>query len=235
MLRFVSGGDMPSYVETRKEYCGVMGEELGTTYHLLWNECALLHMRWDEYIEMFGKSQAQFDTMNSVAPGFFKHVQDMSWESILLHLCRFADPAKVGSRRTLSLDVLLTMRASQRVPELRKLVSEARSKIKFAQDWRNRSIAHADLEHSRNKTAKPLEPASRIHVREALAAIVVVLEAVDGHFTGGCLGFGGIGWNWGGTHLLGELRLVTRLRKERDDRINSGNATADDLDYKKWH
>ena len=111
---------MASYVEAREEYCRAMGKELGTTYHLLWNECAHLHMRWNEYVEMFGKSQTEFDTMNEVAPGFFKSVQDMSWESIILHLCRFADPAKVGLKRTLSLDALLTMPASQKVPELKK-------------------------------------------------------------------------------------------------------------------
>jgi hypothetical protein len=226
---------MPSYAETRKEYCGVMGEELGATYHLLWNECAHLHMRWNEYVEMFGKSQAEFDTMNGVAPGFFKSIQDMSWESILLHLCRFADPAKVGPKRTLSLHSLLIIPASKNVPELERLVSDARSKIKFAQDWRNRSIAHADLEHALDKTAKPLALASRIHVREGLAAIVAVLEAIDGHFTGSGLVFSGTTWNWGGTHLLSELSLIARLRKERDERISSGKATADDLDYKKWH
>lgn len=123
-----------------------MGKELGTAYRLLWNECALLHMRWDEYVEMFGKTQAEFDTMNEVAPGFFKSVQDMSWESILLHLCRFADSAKVSARRTLSLDALLLLSASQKVPGLKNLVSQARSKIKFSQDWRNRLIAHADFE-----------------------------------------------------------------------------------------
>ena len=80
-----------------------------------------------------------------------------------------------------------------------------------------------------------MAPASRAHVKEALAAIVVVLEAIDVHFTGSSLGFGGPSWNWGGTHLLSELRLVARLREERDKRINSGDATADDLDYKKWH
>ena len=66
-------------------------------------------------------------------------------------------------------------------------------------------------------------------MREALNGIVTVLEAVDGHFTGSCLGFGGTGWNWGGTHLLSELLLVLRFRKARDERINSGNPTADDL------
>jgi hypothetical protein len=224
-----------SYAEAQVEYVCVMGEELGKAYHLLWNECALLHIRWDEYVEMFGKSQAEFDTMNEVAPGFFSSVQDMSWESILLHLCRFADPAKVGPRRTLSLNALLAMPASQKVPELGKLVSEARLKIKFAQDWRNRSIAHTDLEHSLDRTAKPLATASRTHVLEALAAIVAVLEAIDGHFTGSSLGFGGPRWNWGGTRLLSELRLIAQLRQERDERISSGKATRDDLDYNRWH
>jgi hypothetical protein len=226
---------MASFEEARKEYCRVMGEELGTRYHLLWNECALLHMRWDEYIEMFGKSQAEFDTMNEVAPGFFGSVQDMFWESILLHLSRFADRAKVGPRRTLSLEALLGMHESQKVPELGKLVSEARLKIKFAQDWRNRLIAHTDLDYSLDRTAKPLAPASRRHVKEALLARVAVLEAVDGYFTGSSLGFGGPRWNWGGARLLSELRLIARLRQERDERIGVGRATADDLDYKKWH
>jgi hypothetical protein len=226
---------MGTYAEAREEYRLAMGEELGTAYHLLWNQCALLHQRWDEYVEMFGKSQAEFDLMNLVAPGFFKNVQDMYWESILLHLCRFADPARVGPRRTLSLDALLRMSASKQVPELEKLICHARSKIKFAQDWRNRYIAHADLEYHLDKPVKPLAPASRAHIREALAAIVAVLEAIDKHFTGASLGFGGIGWNWGGSHLLSELRLIAQLRKEREDRISSDAPTADDLDYKKWH
>lgn len=226
---------MPTFAESRKEYCQQMGKELGTAYHLLWNQCALLHMRWDEYVEMFGKSQAEFDTMNAVAPGFFKSIQDMSWESILLHLSRFTDPAKVGPRRTLSLDTLLAMSEAQKVPGLGRLISEAKSKSKFARDWRNRSIAHADFEHALDRTAKPLAAASRAHVRGALAAIVGVLEAIDNHFTGCCLGFGGTHWNWGGTYLLSELRLIARLREERDERMRSGKATIDDLDYQKWH
>jgi hypothetical protein len=227
-------GIMPSYAEAREEYCRVMGDELGTAYHLLWNECALLHMRWEEYVEMFGKTQAEFDTMNEVAPGFFKSVQDTLWESILLNLCKFADPRRVGPRRTLSLAALLTMNASQTVPRLTYLVSEARSKIKFAQDWRNRWIAHADLEHALDKTVRPLAPASRTDVKEALAAIVVTLEAIDLHFTGSVLGFGGTTWNWGGTQLLSELRLVARHREVRSERMNSGNVPLDDLNYKKW-
>ena len=226
---------MPTYDEARKEYCAAMGEELGTAYHLIWNECAFLHTRWEEYVEMFGKSQAEFKLMNEVAPGFFKSVQDNAWEHILLHLCKFADPAKVAGRRTLSMDSLLCIPAAQVVPDIKSLVSEARAKIKFAQDWRNRYLAHADMEHLINRSARPLAHASRTDVREALLAIHAVLEAVDRHFTGSSLWFQGTGYNWGGKHLLSELKFVARVRREREERIASGVAVADDYDCAKWH
>ncbi len=226
---------MDTYEEARKEYCRKMGDELGTIYHLLWNECVILHMRWEEYVELFGKTESQFDTMNATAPGFFKSVQDMSWESTLLHLCRFADPAIVSGKRTLSLLALTKTHAAQAVPRLSESVSNANAKIKFAQDWRHRHIAHADLEHAMDKGATPLASASRAQVREALAAIVVVLEAVENHFTGRSLMFMGPSRNWGGTHLLSELKLLARLRSERKARMENGSGTADDFDYKKWH
>ena len=212
-----------------------MGEHLGEIYHSLWNECALLHMRWDEFVMMFGKDQEQFDVMNQVAPGFFMSAKDALWESILLHLCRFADPYRVAHRQTLSLEALLNCQASQSIPDLRSLVADAKSKIKFAQDWRNRALAHLDLEHALEKTAQPLAPASRLRVKEALLAISMTLQSVENHFTGVELGFGGVAYNFGGSHLLSELRLIAQLRQERDQRIYSGAGTADDFDHKKWH
>lgn len=226
---------MPTYEEARQEYERSMGPELGTLYHLLWNQCALLHLHWDEYVELFGKDQEQFDVMNGVAPGFFKSVQDALWEGILLHLCRFADPAVVAHRKTLSLDALLKCPASKKVTLLPALVEDARKKIKFAQDWRNRSIAHLDLDYAIERSAKPLAPATRVHVREALHAIKEALQSVDLHFTGSGLGFGGTSWNWGGSRLLGELRLMAQLRREREERMDLGKGTTDDFDWKKWH
>jgi len=222
---------MATYDESRRDYERVMGPELGPIYHVLWNECAILHMRWNEYVELFGKDQEQFDVMNGVAPGFFKSVQDALWEATLLHLCCFADPRK----DTLSLDALVRSRASKVVPGLTALVLDAKAKIKFAQDWRNRSIAHLNLDHALEKAARPLAPASRAHVREALTAIKSSLECVEMHFIGSELGFEGTGFNWGGDHLISEMRLIARLRAEREKRIDAGNGTADDFDWQKWN
>ena len=76
-----------TFEEAREDYMRCMGEGLGRAYHLLWNECALLHMRWEEYIELFGSDAENFEVMNDTAPGFFRSVRDLYWESILLGLC----------------------------------------------------------------------------------------------------------------------------------------------------
>ncbi len=211
-----------------------MGPELGAIYHLLWNECAHIHSRWEEYVAIFGKDQEQFDVMNGVAPLFFKTVQDAFWESILLHLCRFADPVKVAHRKTLSLETLLGMPGCSTIPNLRLHVNDAKAKIKFAQDWRNRSLAHADLEHALDRNAKALAEASRMLVREALASITAVLACVERYFTNTDLYLGMARQRWDGLHLLQELRLLSILRNERDQRIKTNSATPDDLDWGKW-
>ena len=225
---------MATYEESRDTFKKSMGEELGGIYHRLWNEFALLHMRWVEFEELFGKDQERFDVMNEIAPGFFKSTMDMQWENLLLYLSRFADGHTVRYRKTLSLETLAKCAASKYVVGLDDLVSIAREKIKFAQDWRNRLIAHLDLDHALDRTAKPLASASRFKVKEALLAIQNVLSAVELHFTGSGLHFDGVGHNWGGENLLADLKLMSRLRRERAERLESGNPTPDDLDFKKW-
>jgi hypothetical protein len=223
-----------TFEEAREDYVRRMGEELGPAYHLLWNECALLHMRWEEYLEMFGSDPRSFEIMNETAPGFFRSVQDLYWESILLGLCRFADKRMVAGKKTLSLETLLTFATGQPVLGLRNLVDDAQAKIKFAQDWRNRRIAHADLVHMLDKPTAPLAPASRRHVREALSSIVAALAAVEMHFTSSGLGFIGTGFRFGGQHLLSQLRVASRLQREHKDRLASGTAREDDFDWMKW-
>ena len=140
---------MATYEEAKEEYVQKMGPELGTRYHLLWNECAYLHRKWEEFTGLFGKDQEQFDVMNGAASGFFKSVQDAFWEGLLLHLCRFADPYDIKSRKTLSLDALLHCPGVTPVSESKRLVDEARTKMQFARDWRNRFVAHRDLDFAR--------------------------------------------------------------------------------------
>jgi hypothetical protein len=225
-----------TYGEMRQEYTEAMGAKLGKLYHILWNDCAHVHVKWDEFVELFGTDdQRQFDVMNGVAPGFFYSVQHALWEGILLHLCRLTDPAVVAHRKTLSLEALLKEDKCKDIFDLKERVRTAKERTTFARDWRNRVLAHSDLEYATNEQAIPLAPASRMQVREALEAIVEVLQAVESHFTDCELAFGGTRARWGGGNVISELDLISRLRAERMDRIVNRVPTQDDLDWDKWN
>lgn len=95
-------------------------------------------------------------------------------------------------------------------PEMKKalveLVATAKSKAKFCSDWRNRHIAHRDLDLAMNKSAKELEFASMSLVDEALASIAMVSNEVSFHYTDEALHFTrGVG---GAGNVLRLLRLL---------------------------
>lgn len=223
---------MPDYAELRQSYQRLMGSELGTIYHLLWNECAFVHLKWSEYVALFGSDPTHFEIMNEEAPGFFRAVQDTLWESILLSICRFTDPPRVASRQTLSLSALLRFAPMMPTVSIADLVDTARTKSNFARDWRNRHLAHRDLLLASEQNAEPLMPASRALVREALQGIAETLSAVESYFTGAELWFAVLpGPHWGGEHVLKSLRLATRVRAERHKRLIAGEPLPEDLDW----
>jgi hypothetical protein len=168
--------------EVRQNYIATMGNELGSQFNRLYNECAWLHLKWSEYMALFGVSQSRTDILNASAPGFFVLLDSSLWRDLLLHLCTLTDDPGVGRRQTLTVRRLPTMVDPAIHHKVRGLVSAAVKKTKFARDWRNRHIAHRDLGLALNQVTKPLPPASRKRVKEAIAAIVAVLGAVEAHY-----------------------------------------------------
>ena len=50
--------------------------ELGLVYNAFYNKCVLLHVKWRQYLELFGTKPERLDLLNRSAPGFFRIVQD---------------------------------------------------------------------------------------------------------------------------------------------------------------
>jgi hypothetical protein len=69
--------------------------------------------------------------------------------------------------------------ATEICPELQSLIETAAQKAAFARDWRNRRIAHRDLNVALQQSSTPLAPATRAGVRECLAAIAAVLNVIE--------------------------------------------------------
>lgn len=215
--------------EAKAANIAVMGEALGAVYSQLWQEVAWIHHNWAHYQVLFGEKPSRIDLLNEVAPSFFRAAQDALFETVLLHLTRLTDPAQSLGKSNLSLRQLDTLigdkTASLRVGEL---LSKAVDATAFARDWRNRKLAHRDLDLALGQPAVPLAPASRLAVKQALSAIVDVLNAVSSHYFDSTTFFDLPGGN-DSVALLFTMRDGVRADAERRARLKTGEFRQSDF------
>jgi len=179
---------------------------------------------------LFGSNRERIDLLNEAAPAFFKLVQGAMWEDVLLHLCRLTDPVKSCGKQTLTLQRLPDLVPSAIRHDVHSQLQKAIRKSEFARDWRNRHIAHRDLGRALNEHAMPLASASRKGVKDALEAIVCLLNYVEQRQCGGSTTFyEGISPHGNAESLLCVLRDGVNADSSRRRRLSSGNPSPEDL------
>lgn len=174
-----------------------MGDDLGLIFWRLFNECAWLHVKWREYVRLFGVDEARIELLNKTAPGFFRLVEDSLFEDVVLHIARLTDPERVGSsggRATLTVQRLPKLVAEAIRPEVGAKLTLALEVTAFARDWRNRHVAHLDLHLALDQGAEPLAHASRQSVRTGLDSITDLLNIVETHYRGGPVEYAAVGY-----------------------------------------
>ncbi|NML46643.1 hypothetical protein HHL11_23055 [Ramlibacter sp. G-1-2-2] len=205
-----------------------MGDALGSIYSELWQEVAWIHQRWAHFVELFGTKPERIDLMNQAAPPLFRTVQDTLFEAVLLHLARLTDPSK----NVLSLRRVVKLTTGTPIgKEVAKLVQEAIAATEFARDWRNRKLAHRDLQLALGGRAQTLAPASRADVKTALKAVVDVLNAISAHYLDSTTGFH---LGPGGADALGLLLILRdglRFEEQRMERLRKGVFSPEDLKH----
>lgn len=204
--------------ESKAIHISRMGRELGSLYDALWQQVVWVHRRWSEYVVLFGTKESRVILMNSAAPSFCGMLQEMMWESVLLHVARLTDPPKSANRTNLTIQSLARLIGhADTKAKVESLTQEALAASAFCRDWRNRRLAHADLDLALER-AKALQPASRLKVREALESLAAILNAVSGHYLDGSTHFSA-GVEAGGAlpllHVINDGLQVRRLRKEQ--------------------
>jgi hypothetical protein len=215
--------------EVEQEHIEKLGNSLGSLFNELENEVASLYMKWEEYVEMFGKAPSRIDLLNQSAPVFFRIVQESLWENIILHLTRLTDPPKSAGKNNLTI---------QRLPdfvdtEIRETISDqityAKEKTGFCRDWRNRHIAHRDLKLAMGDQAKPLKSASRAKVKDALESIARILNTISEYYMKSTIAFDSIVGPGGAEDLLYILDDGIRTDIERRKRLEAGKYLPEDL------
>jgi hypothetical protein len=212
------------------ECLDAMGSDLGPLYDLLKYECHTLHVDWAEFEVLFGASPERIDLLNEAAAEFFGRLQDAHFERVLLLVARLVDPPSSAGKSNATLCRLPQVVDPQIRPKIEILLNIAKNECAFAQDWRNRHIAHRDLDLALNRSAMPLDPASRLNVKRALSAIVEVLNAVELHYCSDCtVGYEITHSPLGAIALLDVLEAGVDARKAEMERMMSGKFSPSDF------
>jgi hypothetical protein len=224
----MSSNDSPDSVLLKHEVA--LGRDLGRVYHELWNECSWLHAKWQEYVILFGTSPERVELLNSAAGFFFRVVQDVLWEDILLHLARMTDSPRSAGKRNLTLRSLTDLIDDDGLRvEVSALNAEAVRATGFARDWRNRHIAHRDFDLALNAETVPLEAASHVAVTAALKALGDVLNHISVRLTDSTIIFDVVTPFTGAEKLLRVVHDGVRVDEARRERLRTGRFTEDDL------
>ena len=218
--------------QAKADHIAKMGEEIGTIYSALWQEVGWINKKWAQYVELFGTSSERIDLLNRAAPSMIRTVQDTLWEDVLLHLARLTDPPKSMGKANLSvLHLAALLVESPLNTKVVSLAATALATCEFARDWRNRKLAHRDLDLALGQSVQPLVPASRAAVKASLAALEELLNAVSLHYLDStsffALGPGGDD----AVSLLYLLRDGLKFRDDRLARLKRGEHNPDDLKH----
>jgi hypothetical protein len=222
---------MATAEEAKKTNIEKMGAELGVQYSALWQEVALLHRNWGEYTALFGTKPSRIDLINRTAPYFFRMVQDDLLDATLLYIARLTDPPKSAGRTNLTIKGLPDLIGHEVTRSVvGKLIETAAAEAEFCRDWRNRRIAHRDLDIAQERSATELAIASRKRIKDAIGAIAAVLNAVSNHFLKSETRFDLSATHGGSVPLLYVLHAGLKAQNEREERLKKGEYLEADLD-----
>ena len=127
----------------------------------------------------------------------------MLFEGILLHITRLTDPPRSAGRENLTIQKIPPLVSDQRLTGiLQSKIGVAIQKSVFCRDWRNRHIAHQDLQLVIEEGINPLQSANKRMVQEVLDAIADVLNTLILHYDQSEIGFGIMHNNGGAESLL---------------------------------
>lgn len=217
--------------EAKAEYQAKMGHELGEVFAEVVQELWRIHMKWHEYVVLFGTKESRIDLMNEAAPRFFGVLESSLWEDVLLSIARLADNPQVAGKETLSVKRIPALIAD---PGLAKdvagLVAKSLDAAQPCRDWRNRRIAHNDLNLSLDRPhAKKLADASRLTIREALGSFTRIINRIALFYGDFEIGFEHMDGDGDAEELLRVLSLGLRTRKKALDELETNPAAHEGL------
>ena len=132
--------------ETKAKYIHKFGAELGSCFFALWNDIVWLNVKSMEFGELFGDDES-INLLNQTASQFFRILQGIMIEDIILHISRLTDPEKSCGKDNLSLLKMISLiKNDDKKQKLELYLRKAVEDSNICKNYRNKMIAHNDYE-----------------------------------------------------------------------------------------
>lgn len=215
---------MPDSGQTR------MDDSLKELYEALDRELTWMFLRWNQYSQLF-KSPTRIALLNSSAPFFFSIIQEVLWFETLLGISRLAGPASTAGKPNLSAQRLRPLLEERGLRQsIEPFLDEAVSASAFVTDWRNRHIAHRDLDLSLSRSVRALPEATQPLVDRALDCQAALLNALSKHYDQSSTAYRFAAPIGDAASLLYVIRDGLRREELRQKRLEDGQYDPSDWD-----
>ena len=169
--------------------------------------------------------------MNEAAPYFFRIVQHVLLDDVLLHIARLTDPAKQGSYENLSVCALPESISDQALAkEISDLVKAAVDHACPMRTQRNKRLAHTDRALITNPQVVPMPGVSRSQIETVLRDLRGILNCLHVHYTGGEFAFDRVRSVGNAEGLLFQLAVASRYEERARQRLAEGKLLPEDLE-----
>src|SRR4030095_7611026 len=100
---------------------------------------AEIHLKWNEYVRLFGTDEERINLLTQTAPAFFAVVDRVLWDDVLLHICRLTeDTGPPGKKERLTLQSFLGLVDRSILRDLQARLRAVADATVFAWDHRDR-------------------------------------------------------------------------------------------------
>ena len=217
--------------DVEKEHLEAFGPTLGPLYHALQTELTWLHAKWLEHRKLYAHSEKRIDLLNETAAYFFRIVQDVLWQDVLLHITRLTAPPRQGHFENLTIRRLPeAVAATKLARDLRGLIEDAQERSVFAREWRNRSLAHQELSLALDGRAQPLPGASRQKIEEALESLRKVMNRVYSSYLPGEIVYTDVLTHDDASDLVHSLAVARWYESRQLERFQRGETLPEDFE-----
>jgi hypothetical protein len=162
-----------------------MPPDLPDYYRALRPHVIQLHVRWNQFLRLYTVSDARMQLLSRSASGFFGVIRDIIRDDAFISLSRLTDKTVVAGRENLcfqgladAVDATVGGELSQSV---RSLLDKLLAKVSGMRLYRNRLLAHIDLQRALQYDPPPLAKVQRGDIDEALSLTRDIMNAVAAH------------------------------------------------------